>query len=174
MKRHPYLRYRCLPVVLVCLTLLASCGYRLSGSGRLPGDANTIGISVLTNRTALSGLETTVTNALVDEFTRRQQNLVVEASRADAVLGGTIDALSTETVARRSTLTAVERRMVITASLVLKNQKGVVLWTHRITASQTYAVDTSRPETDRNLRMASARVAQRLAEFAYARLTAAF
>ncbi|RJQ68768.1 MAG: hypothetical protein C4519_22600 [Desulfobacteraceae bacterium] len=165
---------RSLTIAALCLTLLAACGYRLAGSGRLPGDVSTIAVSVLTNRTALSGLESIVTNALVDEFTRRRQNLLVDADRADAVLTGSIDALATETVARSGTLTALQRRMVITASLVLKNRNGLVLWEQQITAEETYTVDALRPETDRNLRLASAQAAQRLAEYAYARLTDTF
>lgn len=165
---------RCLPVMMVGLTLLAGCGYQLSGRGRLPGGADTIGIRMLANRTALSGLEATVTNALVDEFTRRRENFVVAPDRAEAVLSGTIVSLSTTTVARSSTLTAVERRMYITVALVLKNRSGAVLWSHSITANQIYSVDASLTETDSNLRMAAAKVSQRLAEYAYERLTNRF
>jgi outer membrane lipopolysaccharide assembly protein LptE/RlpB len=164
--------YRYLPVMMMCL-LLTACGYHLAGNGRLPGGADTIGIRVLANRTALSGLEATVTNALVDEFTRRQQNFVVAPDRAEVVLSGSVDSLSTATVARSSTLTAVERRMVITASLVLKNRSGAVLWSHQISANQTYTV-ASQQETNQNLRLAAAKVAQRLAEYAYERLTQDF
>jgi outer membrane lipopolysaccharide assembly protein LptE/RlpB len=166
--------YRYLPVLTVCLTLLTACGYHLAGNGRLPGGAETIGINILANRTALSGLETIVTNALVDEFTRRRQNFVVGPGRAEVELSGSIDALSTETVARSSTLTAVERRMVITASLVVKNRRGTVLWSHQISANQTYTVDASQQETNQNLRLAAAKVAQRLAEYAYERVTEDF
>jgi outer membrane lipopolysaccharide assembly protein LptE/RlpB len=161
--------------VMAILLLPVSCGYHLSGTGKLPGDVQTIGVSVLTNRTALSGLETIVTGALVDELTRRRQDLVVSADQSDAVLTGTIDALRTETLTRSSTLTAVERRMTITASFILKDRTGKVLWRgQRLTADQAYTVDNLRAETDRNLRVASTLVAQRLAEYVYERLTDAF
>jgi hypothetical protein len=156
--------------------LIVSCGYRVGGGagGALPGDIATIGVSVVGNRTALSGLEAIVTNALVDEFTRRRPNMVTDAQSADAVLTGSIDSISTGTVARRGTLTALERRMVLTVSLILRDRKGQTLWTQTLTAQETYFVNDQASQTDTNLRMAAALAARRLGEYAYERLTDAF
>lgn len=155
--------------------LLCGCGYQLAGSGELPGKVDTIAVSMLTNRTAESGLESKVTNALIDELTRRRQGLVVSTERADAVLSGTIDALSATTAARSGTLTAAERKVVITVSLTLKDRKGAVLWQGpKLTAEQAYPVSDTKSITDANRRAAIVQVAQRLAEYAYERLTDSF
>ncbi|MFZ1983062.1 MAG: LptE family protein [Desulfatitalea sp.] len=155
--------------------LLCGCGYQLAGKGELPGKVDTIAVSMLANRSAESGLETKVTNALIDELTRRRQGLVVATDRADAVLSGTIDALSATTVARSGTLTAAERKVVITVSLTLKDRKGEVLWQGQgLTAEQAYPVADTKPRTEANRRAAMAQVAQRLAEYAYERLTDSF
>jgi outer membrane lipopolysaccharide assembly protein LptE/RlpB len=160
---------------LVLASLPCGCGYQLAGKGELPGKVDTIAVSMLANRTAESGLETKVTNALIDELTRRRQDLVVSTERADAVLSGTIDALSATTVARSGTLTAAERKVVITVSLTLKDRKGGVLWQgQRLTAEQAYPVADTKPHTETNRRAAIAQVAQRLAEYAYERLTDSF
>jgi hypothetical protein len=164
-----------LSMFVIGLMFLSSCGYRVTGgTAVLPGGVETIGVQVLDNRTAVSGLEAIVTNALVDEFTRRRPNMVEDVGRADAVLSGSIDSVTTDTVARSGTLTALERRMVITVSLVLRNQKGQTLWTRRITAQETYLVQDQRLETEMSLRMAAALAARRVGEHAYERLTDAF
>jgi outer membrane lipopolysaccharide assembly protein LptE/RlpB len=161
--------------VIVCLPLLGSCGYRLAGSGELPGGVRTIAVAMLANRTAESGLEATLTNALLDEFTRRRQDMVVSADRADAVLSGTIDGLATETLSRSATLTAVERRLVVTASMTLKDRDGNVFWqSSRIRAEQAYPVSGSRAATETSRRLAIGQAAQRMAEYVYERLTDAF
>ena len=164
---------RCFMFVMLGLVMI-SCGYRVASREQLPGGISTIGVAVLNNRTGLSGLEAVVSNALVDEFTRRRPNFVVDAQRADAVLSGSIDSLANETVARRGTLTALERRMTITVSLVLRNPKGETLWAQTITAQETYGVRDHQAETEMNLRLAAAIVARRLGEYTYERLTDAF
>jgi hypothetical protein len=73
-------------------------------------------------------VETTMTNALIDELTRRRQDMVVAVDEADAVLSGTINGLTTETLSRSATLIAVERRLVVTASITLTDRHGNVYY----------------------------------------------
>lgn len=159
----------------LCFSLMAGCGYRLAGSGKLPGNINTMAVQLLKNRTAESGLETTVTNAVIDELTRRRQDLVVETGRAEGILSGTISRLTTQTVARSGTLSALERKAVLSASFVLKDPKGIVLWQRgTISAEQAYVVEDSKSATDMNKRLATGLAAQRLAESLYESLTDSF
>jgi hypothetical protein len=155
--------------------MLVGCGYRLAGSGQLPGKVKTIAVQVFENRTAESGLETTVTNAVIDELTRRRQDLVVESGRAEALLSGTVTRLTASTVSRSGTLTAQERKVVITAAFVLKGSDGTVLWQRgAIHADQAYAVEESKSATEMNKRLAIGLAAQRLAEYLFESLTDAF
>jgi len=157
------------------LCLLAACGYRISGGGRLPGGIKTIAVEVFTNRSAESGLETTLTNAVIDELTRRRPEVVVAVEGADGILSGTIDRLTSGTLARGGTLTAVERNLVIMASFVLKDRSGKVLWQGRqLKAEQAYAVGENKASTDMNRRLAAGLVSERLAEYLFERLTDAF
>ncbi len=154
---------------------VASCGYTLSGSGQLPGGVNTVAVKMLVNQTAESGLEIVITNYLINEFTRRRANLVAPAASADAVLTGTINSLSSTTVARSGALTAVERLLVVSVSLTLVDRSGKVLWVGpQLSAEYAYAVAQSKSRTETNRRQAIARVSQRLAEYAYERLTDVF
>lgn len=159
----------------VCFFGLMGCGYRFAGSGQLPGDVKTIAVQLLTNRTAESGLETTVTNAVIDELTRRRQGLVVESGRADALLSGRIDRLTTATVSRSGTLSALERKVVVSATFVLKAPDGAVLWQRGgIRAEEAYVVEQSKSATEMNKRLAIGKAANRLGEYLYQSLTDAF
>jgi hypothetical protein len=141
----------------------------LAGSGTLPAGVKHIHMSVMQNRTAESGLEMKVTNAVLDELTRRGQDVVAQADQADALLSGVIDSLSTETVARSGSITAVERRVVIMASFTLKDPKGKVIWqAPQLRAEQAYAV------SDANRLRAINEVSLRLAETVYERLVDSF
>jgi outer membrane lipopolysaccharide assembly protein LptE/RlpB len=162
-------------LLALCLSVLLACGYQLAGSGELPKGVNTIAVQVLANHTAESGLETTITNAVIDELTRRRQDLVVGVERADGILSGTINRLTTSTSARSDLLTAVERRLIVTVSFVLKDPSGKVLWQGRqLSAEQAYAVGESKAATEMNRRLAIGIVAQRLAEYLFERLTDSF
>jgi outer membrane lipopolysaccharide assembly protein LptE/RlpB len=171
-------RYRYRPWLVAALTLeilLVACGYRMAGPGQLPGESKTLAVTMLVNRSGESGLEAKVTNALLDEITRRHENMLVPEGRADAILSGTIDKLSTRTAARSGTLTAAERKVVISISLTLKDRTGEVLWQgSQITAEQAFPVAETKPQTESNRRAAINQVTQRLAEYAYERLTDSF
>jgi outer membrane lipopolysaccharide assembly protein LptE/RlpB len=157
---------------LVLAVAVAGCGYHMAGPGELPGKAKSVAVTMLVNRSGESGLEAKVTNALLDEITRRRQDLVVSEGQADVILSGTIDKLSTQTAARKGTLTASERMVVITVSLVLKSRTGEVLWQgSHLTAEQAFPVADTKPQTESNRRAALDEVAKRLAEYAYERLT---
>ncbi len=156
--------------------LFLGCGYRLAGSGDLPGSVNTVAVEVLTNRSSETGIETTMTNALVDELTRRRQGLVVDTNKAEAVLSGTIESLGWDTIARKGAQTSLERKVYVVVSLALAAPEGKVLWQVRqLRAEQAYAVvEGDKSATETNRRSAINLLSQRLAELVYLRLTDAF
>lgn len=158
-------------VAALCVMTLAACGYRLAGSGELPGGVERIAINLLVNRSTENGIETTITNALIDEFTRRQQ-AVVPVQEAQATVSGTINSISWDTLSRRGVNAATERRVDVMISLVLKGMDGKVLWqSSGLTAKQAYAVVSGdKPATDANRRQAIELAVQRIAETAYRRM----
>ena len=93
-------RYAILGVLLVFVAG-SGCGYTLAGrANRLPERIRTIGIPPLGNDTAFQRIEQVLTDKIRAEFIGRGRYRVVsEASGADAVLSGTIAAVSLEPVA---------------------------------------------------------------------------
>lgn len=166
--------FKCFWLLLFTVAATA-CGYGFVGTGDLPGGIETIAVNVLENRTGETGLEIAVTNALIDELTRRHQNMVVDQADAGATLSGTIDSLSASTITRTSLLNASERRLVIVASLTLKSADGTLLWEKsNLRVEQDYAVRDINAETNAERRAAIYQAAQRLAEYVYERLTDSF
>jgi outer membrane lipopolysaccharide assembly protein LptE/RlpB len=159
-----------LAVLSICL---AGCGYRMIGGGSLPGAVETVAIPLLTNRTSETGLETVLTNTLIVQMNRRQKGRVVDAEEAQAFLGGTIDALGRETLARKGTHTSLERRVYVVVSLTLTRKNGEQLWKGSgLRAEQAYVVIDGDPiSTDANRRRAIEQLAERLAETVVRRLT---
>ena len=150
------------------------CGYQFAGSGSYPSGVERIFISILENRTAETGVETTFTNDLIYEFTRnRKESLAQDRSAADAILTGTIVNLAVNNIARTSVSTAVERRVTGILNLQLKTPEGRLLWASgNLVENQAYAVVVgNKTATDQNKSEAIALVSQKLAESAFNRLT---
>ena len=155
-----------LGVWMMVAVLQVACGYRFSGGGPLPGDVRRIYVPMLKNRTSESGLEGIVTNALRYEIVRSGLEVSGDGKAADAVLSGEILRAANETIARKTTATAIERRVRITTMFELRDGAGSrVLWTRRpVSADETYYVSSDRTATDQNRKRALEKAAQRLAE----------
>lgn len=121
-------RFSLVFIILWLLGALAGCGYHMAGRGNLPGNVETIAIPMLANRTAETGLETVVTNALITELNRRRKGSVARSDKADAVLSGSIDALGRNTLSRRGVHTSSERQVYVEVSVVLTRKDGEVIW----------------------------------------------
>jgi outer membrane lipopolysaccharide assembly protein LptE/RlpB len=153
--------------------MLWACGYHVAGKGALPGNARTIGVKVLTNRSIETGAEAILTNALTDELNRRRPGIIQRVGDADAVLAGTIVSIKRKTVARSGTLTATQERVTVEIALTLKDPSGKPLWNRsRMAAQEDYAVVAGDAmATLGNRRRAITKAAQRLAEDVYRGLT---
>jgi outer membrane lipopolysaccharide assembly protein LptE/RlpB len=158
---------------LAATLVWTGCGYRLAGRGDLPGHIQTIAVNMLANRSSETGVETLMTNALINELNMRRRGSVVAPDRADAVLTGTIESLSWDTVTHRGVNTAAERRVYATISLTLTDRSGHVLWKRSgLRGSQAYTVvGDNKTATEINRRQAVAVLAERVAENVYRRLT---
>ena len=159
---------------VVLMLLLTACGYHFTGSGDFPAGVSRVFIPILENRSAVTGLESIITNDLIYEFTRsRKESLAQDRSSADSILTGTIVSISVENISRSTVKTAVERRLTGILSLQLKSSEGRILWTSgNIVERQAYSVvDGNKTATDRNKSDALAVVSKKLAESAFNRLT---
>lgn len=167
------LAFTVLGLAFFCLLMLTACGYHFSGRGDLPGNIQTLSVQMLENRSSVTGVETTVTNALINELNRRRQGSVVGAKKAEAVLKGTVESITWDTITRKGVNTASERRVYATLSLVLEDRAGKVLWQRSgLQAEQAYVVvDGNKAATEANRLEAIGILSEQMAEYIYRRLT---
>lgn len=163
-------------VILVVFTI-ASCGYRFSGGGELPGEVKRVYITIFNNRTSELGVENVLAAQLTDEFLSLGPKgvLVSDRQTAEAELSGEISTVQIYTVTLRTQLSSAERRVVITVAARLTGTNGKVLWrADALSASQPYRVEADKSTTDLNKRAAIASAARLLAETIYNRMTSGF
>jgi outer membrane lipopolysaccharide assembly protein LptE/RlpB len=161
-------------IIILCMLVVSACGYRFSGQGQFPKGVERIFIEVFENRTSKTGIEQTVTNQVVFEFTRqRDKSLASSAENSDAVLKGTIRTIRTETISRIGTEVANEREVIMTVDLrLIKHDGGEVIWAAKgVTDRQAFNVSESKLETERNESLALARLSERMSERIFSRLT---
>jgi outer membrane lipopolysaccharide assembly protein LptE/RlpB len=161
--------------MILCAVLVAACGYRFAGQGQYPNGVQHIFIEVFENRTSKTGIERTVTNQVIFEFTRqRGKSLASSPSSADAILKGVIKKIRTQTIARVGTEVASQREVFMTVDLELvPKDGGQVLWSAKdISGRQAYdVVENSKIATDQNETNAITVLSERMSEGIFNRLT---
>jgi len=114
------------------LTVLAGCGYHLSGSKRLPPDIETIAVPVFHNNTFQPTLEIAVTEAVKQEFlTTSRLKVVNDPDQADLVVKGTIVSYGLTPLSFDSSRTVVLEYRVhirVAVSVEAPSHKEKVFW----------------------------------------------
>jgi outer membrane lipopolysaccharide assembly protein LptE/RlpB len=145
-----------------------ACGYHFEGEGKLPGDIQRLSITMLDNRTSETGLESTLTNALIYEMGRNAKIRIVNPDQAEATLSGEITRLTIETISHRGEHTSNERRVKVYLDLQLMSQNGEVLWKQReLSEKETYNVLNGKLETEQNRKKALQTLSRRLSEIVF-------
>lgn len=153
---------------------LSACGYKFVGQGgAFPQNVQQIYVEMFKNNTTQTGLENTITNALVFEFTRRNKAaLAGSLEQADAALSGVITGKTVQTVAPRGKDAAAQRRVTLSLNLKLVRVGGEIIWAgSSIRDNAVYPVAEDKLTTEQNEREAILIIATRLAEGIYNQLT---
>ena len=158
--------------VIVILLFFPACGYQFAGSGDLPGGIQTIAIEILENRTTETGLENTITNDLIYEFSRKGRRVQKNSKKAEAVLTGVIESERITTISRQAQQSAIARRVKIIVNLKLTGSDGGVKWSASgLSEFEDYDVATDKQANEISKRRAIENLSKRLAEKIYNRLT---
>jgi outer membrane lipopolysaccharide assembly protein LptE/RlpB len=164
-------------LILFILTIFSTaCGYRFTGGGLLPGDKSTIAVEIFRNRTAQTGLETTLTNDLLFQFTRAEAIRVTTLSESETLLRGTIQRLVLTPIAYTGTSTTTQQRAILTVDFSLfTTGDSRLLWEKKgISEEEAFDVGDDKTETSANLEAALETVSKRMAERVYNLMTSDF
>lgn len=158
---------------------VAGCGYRFSPGGEwLDSGIKTVFVDNITNTTSEPSVEVYLRNGFEDQF-RKSTRLKLASSRetADAILTGTIRALSAANVSFDRFDKATESRAFMTVDLVFE-EKGTRkrLWSvSNFSGNETFRVDQANPYASSvNKTQALQKLSSDLAEKAYRNLMSGF
>ncbi len=168
-----------LAAVWAFLTLLAAvaggCGYRFSGSGEMPEGIRRIAIEIFDNRTGETGIESIITNDVINEFTRNPVAEVTGKEDAEAVLTGVIRTARIRSISHRSVYATAEREITIVVDVSLTTPAGKIVWSASgIDASADYAVSDEKIITSQNKKSAVADLSGKLAQRIFYAMTDRF
>lgn len=104
---------------------LAGCGYHIAGkSGKMPGDITSVSIPIFTNSTSKPDIESTITQAFVNEFV----NTLKVTSDDNTVMKGAVISYELTPVSYTQNDVNKEYRLTVTLSLSIIQDNGIVLW----------------------------------------------
>jgi outer membrane lipopolysaccharide assembly protein LptE/RlpB len=156
---------------LFALILLSSCGYHLRGAEtNLPPDIRSVAIPIFANRTIETGIESVVTQALLEKFSSAKVLVLASPSSADALLNGSVLSFTTSPVAvTASTQFSTENRGTLTLEFTFRDQRsGKVMFRESMSDWRNYPVVSDLNATEQfkkeAIREISALLAQRIYE----------
>lgn len=139
-------------LVLLLLVPLGGCGYSLAGRGSfLPASIRVIGIPLFANNTPVFELERRVTEKVRSEFIGRGKYKVEPRAEAvDAILMGTITAVTFGTAATNQQNLASRYVLTMTASIEFKTvADNKVIWSNpSMQFREEYDVTSTATATD--------------------------
>lgn len=119
---------RCWPLIASFFFLavsLVGCGYHIAGkSGKMPGDITSISIPIFTNSTSKPDIESTITQAFVNEFV----NTVKIKSDDNTVMKGTVISYELTPVSYTQNDVNKEYRLTVTLALSIIQDNDKVIW----------------------------------------------
>jgi outer membrane lipopolysaccharide assembly protein LptE/RlpB len=166
----------CHLILLGCL-LLSSCGYHMrEKETNLPPEIHSVAIPIFGNRTIETGMESVVTEGLVEKFESSRRLPVTTSSSADALLTGTILTFTTFPVAvTSSNQFSTEYRATLTLEFTFKDQKtGKVLFREVMSDWRNYPVVQDLNATEQFKREAIRQISNLLAERMYELILGSF
>lgn len=150
--------------VLVLISALYGCGYRFVGGGSLPAGTGDICVTIFENPTGDTGFGNTITNDIIIELNRNDRKVVNSIETADSVLSGKILSITTDTSARSTDLTSVEKKVTVLLSAELKKKNGTTLWENgNIKYEGLYLSAAQKTVEDRNREVALEEISEEFA-----------
>jgi outer membrane lipopolysaccharide assembly protein LptE/RlpB len=117
---------------IICLVLLAACGYRMVGKEtHVPPGLNSVAVPTFKNRTYEPGIEVPFTQAFLKEFILDRRVNVVDRAQADSLLEGIITDFRIHSVSYDRSGFVLEYQTSVMLDLTLKDRTGKVLWEER-------------------------------------------
>lgn len=150
---------------LLFIILLGSCGYQFESGGYLKQNITQISVTMFKNKTSESNADQVFTNELVREIVEKSNTRVVDKQKGVALIKGTINSISFETLSRSSSESVLERRVSANIDVTLLDKDGKVLSIVKgFVTEDEYAVSEDQITDESNKQEAVENIARRSAE----------
>lgn len=163
--------------LLLVVLLIGGCGYQaMSQPGSLPDGLQTLHIALFGNRTTEAFLENSVTEALIERFSRQRGLSLVEApAQADAQLSGALVGygIGVSGYDQRDQITEYRLSMTVEAEL-RRRSDGKVLWKGSVERAEEFPSSADKAVQEDNESAAAQIAVDRLAEELHYRTLANF
>jgi outer membrane lipopolysaccharide assembly protein LptE/RlpB len=139
-------------LIVPVFCLAGACGYALAGRGNaLPAHVRSIGVPQFVNQSTTADIDRVLTDAVRAELQAKGRYLVQpEATGVDAVLVGTVTAVSLQPVAFTDSNQVSRYQILTTASIEFRDvSNNTVIWSNpSFQARDEYDVTTSETPND--------------------------
>jgi hypothetical protein len=117
-------------ITIVFILFIQSCGYNFVGMGSaLPPDIKKVAIPIFLNQTAETKIENIMTELLIREFNRSRRLQVVLEKDADAIIFGTVKAITISPISYSPARIVIENRLTLYLDVVMKRKGSEeILW----------------------------------------------
>ena len=159
--------------LLILIALMRSgCGYHIAGKhGTMPGDITTLSIPIFTNSTSKPDIESTITQAFVNEFV----NNVKIDNNSSAVMKGTITSYELKAVSYTQNDVNKEYRLTITLALSITDGNAIIWEDSGISDYEDFSVNISNVSATNEGEVAALRkIGQDIARFTKERMLERF
>jgi len=156
---------------ILVLSLVASCGYKFSGGGLLPGKTKLVSVEMFENKSSETGAEIIFSSALSSELIEKSDSKVVDAKEAEASFIGVIKSVSISTLTRTSTDAVIERKVSAVIDLKMVSRDGELLWFVKdFQGREEFQVTTENITDMASRTIALEKIAERMAQKAVSRM----
>lgn len=108
--------------LLFFFALLSSCGY-YSFKGALPSHLQTIAIPIFADKTSYPNVRENLTDRLIEAFINDNTLKVVDESKADLLINGTVQSIQTQAAAVQSGETVTDLQVYVNVRVVCEDIK---------------------------------------------------
>lgn len=126
-------------LIFVILLFISGCGYYSFSGSSLPPHLKTVAIPVFDDRTSEFGVRESITEQLIEEFTKDNSLKISDSRNSDSIIEGTITNIRDQAGAYGTDESVQDIKVYVSVDVKFRDLiKRKILWEERLTQWGTY------------------------------------
>lgn len=126
-------------LIVIIFLLIAGCGYYSFSGSSLPPHLKTVAIPVFDDNTAEFGVRESITEQLIEEFTKDNSLKISDSRNSDSIIEGTITNIRDQAGAYGTDESVQDIKVYVTVDVKFRDlKKRKIIWEERLTQWGTY------------------------------------